>query len=291
MEQEGSGMNNDVRLTKVGRRKTLRQRVAENKKWQKASTVVLPVIFGMILVALWQGQIIHSWFHTDTFTLPLLNKIGSIMYDIKGKIWENTISTVTVAFFGLVFGSLLGYLIAMLAAMYPKIGTGGLSVIGAFASIPVVALAPVLNNWTKDVSKDASIRSMISKIIVVSLICAADMGLNAYRGLTEIKPFSEDLMAIYAAPKRVILWKLRLPNSVPYVFTALKVSVPASITTTIVSEYFAEYITGVGRQIRENIVLAQYSTAWAYIATACIIGVVAYIILMILQSILLRRYH
>ena len=284
-------MDRQVRLQKIGRKKSLRQRAKENKKWQKASTIVLPVIFGILLVALWQSQILHSWFNTDTFTLPLLDKIGGIMSDINDKLLANTISTVSVAFIGLVIGSLLGYLVAVLAAMFPKIGMGGLSVIGAFASVPVVALAPVLNNWTKDVSSVASVRSMVAKILVVTLICAADMGLNAYRGLTEIKPFSEDLMAIYAAPKRTVLWKLRLPNSLPYVFTALKVSVPASIMTAIVSEYFAEYITGVGRQIRENIVLAQYSTAWAYIATACLIGIVSYVILMILQSILLRRYH
>jgi NitT/TauT family transport system permease protein len=112
-------------------------------------------------------------------------------------------------------------------------------VIGAFASVPVVALAPVINNLTKDVSRDANLRSMVAKIIVVSLIAAANMTLNAYRGLTELKPFSEDLMATYAAKQRVVLFKLRIPNSLPYIFTALKVSVPASIMTAIVSEYFA----------------------------------------------------
>jgi NitT/TauT family transport system permease protein len=56
----------------------------------------------------------------------------------------------------------------------------------------------------------------------------------------------------------------------------------------MVSEYFAEYITGVGRQIRESIVLAQYSTAWAYIVTACFIGVVMYAVLLIVESILLK---
>ena len=162
--------------------------------------------------------------------------------------------------------------------------------VGAFASIPVVALAPVMTNWTKSISKDANIRSMVAKIMVVMLIVAANMGLNAYRGLTELKPYSEDLMATYAAKKRITLIKLRLPNSIPYIFTALKVAVPASIMTAIVSEYFAEYITGVGRQIRENIVLAQYSTAWAYIITACLLGVVSYVILMIIQNILLRKH-
>ena len=273
------------------RPKSLYRRAKENQKLQAALTVILPVFLGIVICILWQTQTLHRMFHTDTFTLPLLDRIGTIFIENISKIWENVIATMTVALIGLLLGSLLGYLIAMLAAFFPKMGTGGLSVIGAFASIPVVALAPVMNNWTKGVSSDASTRSMVAKILVVMLIAAANMGLNAYRGLTELKPFSLDLMAVYAAKRRTVFLKLQLPNSIPYIFVALKVSVPASIMTTIVSEYFAEYIIGVGRQIRENIVLAQYPTAWAYIATACLLGIVSYVILMVLQKILLRNYH
>ena len=83
--------------------------------------------------------------------------------------------------------------------------------------------------------------------------------------------------------------KLRLPNSIPYVFTALKVSVPASVITALVSEYFAEYRAGVGRQIRENILIAQYATAWAYIAVACLIGIILFVLLLMAESIFLRK--
>ncbi len=273
------------------RPKSLYRRAKENEKFQAAMTIVLPVFLGIVILILWQTQTLHRMFHTDTFTLPLLDRIATIFIENRVKIWENIVATMTVALIGLVLGSLLGYLIAMLAAFFPKMGTGGLSVMGAFASIPVVALAPVMNNWTKGVSSDANTRSMVAKILVVMLIAAANMGLNAYRGLTELKPYALDLMAVYAAKRRTVFQKLQLPNSIPYIFIALKVSVPASIMTTIVSEYFAEYIIGVGRQIRENIVLAQYSTAWAYIATACLLGILSYVVLVILQKILLRNYH
>lgn len=276
---------------KLKRRKSLYRRGKENARVQAVLTIILPILLGLVIFALWQGQILHKMFHTDTYTLPLPTKIGSIFMDNRDKIWENTVATVSVALIGLALGSILGYAVAILASFFPKMGKGGLSIIGAFASVPVVAMAPVLNNWTKDISNEASVRSMVAKIIVVMLVSAANMSLNAYRGLTELKPYAKDLMATYAAKKRVILVKLRLPNSVPYIFVALKVAVPASIMTTIVSEYFAEYITGVGRQIRENIVLAQYSTAWAYIVTACLLGVISYVILMIVQSILLRKHQ
>lgn len=273
------------------RKKTLYQRARDNKKFQKSLTVIMPVLLGLVIFGMWQGESLHKLLNTDTFTLPLPEKIVKIFSDNKDKIWINTLATLKVAGIGLLAGSLLGYLIAVIASIYPRGGKGGLSIIGAFASIPIVALAPVMNNWTKDFSKDADIRSTFAKILVVMLIAAANMTLNAYRGLTELKPYSEDLMATYAAKKSKVLFKLRIPNSLPYVFTALKVSVPASIMTTIVSEYFAEYITGVGRQIRENIVLAQYSTAWAYIMTASIIGILAYVVLMAVQALVLGKYN
>lgn len=110
---------------KLKRKKSLYQRGKENKKLQAALTVILPVGFGILIFALWQGQILHKMFHTDTYTLPLPTKIGSIFMDNLDKIWENTQSTISVAFIGLVLGSLLGYAVAILASFFPKMGKGG----------------------------------------------------------------------------------------------------------------------------------------------------------------------
>lgn len=252
-------------------------------------SVILPLLLGVILILLWQNQILHKLLHTDTFTLPLPSRIISIISENIGAIMNNVQATLIVTLVGLILGSLIGYLIAVIASIFPKWGSGGLTIVSAFNAIPIVALAPVMTNWTKDVSKDANIRSMVAKSLVVMIICIAAMSVNAYRGLTELQPYALDLMSSYAAKKRVVFFKLRLPNSVPYIFTALRVSVPSSVITAIVSEYFAEYVIGVGRQIRENIVIAQYSTAWAYITVACFIGIIMYGILMILESILLKH--
>ncbi len=272
----------------IKRRKNLFVRLHNNPKFHRFEGVLLPVLFGILIFILWQTQILHLLLHTDTFTLPVPTRIGAIIADNGGKIWTNVVATVIVAVAGLILGSLIGYLVAIVAAIFPKWGGGGLTVVAAFNAIPIVALAPVMTNWTKDVSKDASIRSMVAKILVVMIVSIATMSVNAYRGLTELEPFTLDLMDSYAANNMTKFVKLRLPNSVPYIFTALRVSVPSSVISAVVSEYFAEYIIGVGRQIRENIVLAQYSTAWAYIAVACAIGLCMYGILMIFEGILLK---
>ena len=57
----------------------------------------------------------------------------------------------------------------------------------------------------------------------------------------------------------------------------------------LVSEYFAEKVTGVGRMIRENILKAQYSTAWAYIAVACLIGIIMFAILLAIEALVMKK--
>jgi len=255
---------------------------------EKMMSLLYPAGFAMMLGVFWQTQILHKILGTDTFTLPLPSRIFGIMADNWVEILLNVRATMIVALTGLLLGSILGYLLAVLATALPKWGMGGLNMASAFSAVPIIAIAPIMNNLTKDVSSDPNFRSMVAKILVVMLTCTVSMSTNAYRGFIELKPFSKDLMKSFAASPKTIFMKLRIPNCMPYIFTALKVSVPASIISALVSEYFAEYIIGVGRQIRENIVLAQYATAWAYIITACILGILMYGILMTAETIMLK---
>lgn len=253
------------------------------------TTILYPVLFGVLIAVLWQTQVLHKILGADTFTLPLPGRILNIISDNTDSIMKNVYATVIVSLGGLVAGSLLGALLGVIATLFPKWGSGGLSIVAAFNAIPIIAIAPIINNLTKDLSDAADIRSMVAKIIVVMLTCMVPMSINTYRGLTEVKPFSEDLLKSYAAGRTTIFFKLRVPNCVPYVFNALRVSVPVSVISALVSEYFAEYIIGIGRQIRENIVLAQYATAWAYIIVACAIGIIMYVILLISEGITLKN--
>lgn len=255
---------------------------------ESITTVLYPVLFGVFILVLWQTQLLHKVLGADTFTLPLPGRIVNIIFDNMPAVLKNVQATVIVSVSGLILGSVLGYLLGIVAMAFPKWGYGGISIASAFTAVPIVAIAPILNNLTQDFSDDPNVRSMLAKMIVVMITCTVSMSINAYRGFTELKPFSEDLMKSYAASKTTVFLKLRVPNSLPYVFTALRVSVPASIISALVSEYFAEYIIGVGRQIRESIVLAQYATAWAYILVACVIGILMYAILLIAEGVILK---
>ncbi len=185
----------------IKKRKSLFHRLKDNHIVQSLSTVLLPILFGVIILALWQGEILHKLFNTDTNTLPLPSRICRIIIDNLPAIGENALYTIAVALIGIILGSLIGYLIAVVASIFKKWGAGGLTIVGAFNAIPIVALAPVMTNWTKDVSSDPNVRSMVAKTLVVMIVCIASMSINAFRGLTELKPFALDLMSSYAAKK------------------------------------------------------------------------------------------
>ena len=194
----------------IKKRKSLWRRLKENKVAQGVSSVLLPVLFGVLILALWQGQILHKIFNTDTNTLPLPSRICHIIIDNIPAFAQNALYTLLVAVIGLVIGSIIGYLIAVFAATFQKWGKGGLTIVGAFNAIPIVALAPVMTNWTKDISNDPNIRSMFAKTLVVMIVCIASMSINAFRGLTELKPFALDLMKSYAAKKSTVFFKLTI---------------------------------------------------------------------------------
>ncbi|HBP65089.1 MAG TPA: ABC transporter permease, partial [Desulfosporosinus sp.] len=88
--------------------------------------------------------------------------------------------------------------------------------------------SPIMNLWFST--------GMQQKIGVVTVVCMAAMALNAYSGLNNLNPYSIDLMHSVAANKWTIFTKLRLPNSLPHLFTATKINIASSIIAAIISE-------------------------------------------------------
>lgn len=275
--------------------KPKKPKLSERPAYSAVTSVLYPLLFGALIFILWETQLLQKMIGTTESILPTPSHIGSIIAQNSSKLIDNLLMTMIPTLVGLVLGSVLGYGIAVLASAFRKWGAGGLTIVSCFNAIPIVALAPVFNNLVKTVTSDITVRGMIAKILVIVVMCMSSMSINAYRGLTQIQPFGEDLLATYGADRGTVFRLLRLPNSLPYVFTALKVSLPLSVISSLVSEYFIDTVEGnqsrpgLGRMIRSNILNAQYATAWAYITFACALGIVLYILLMLISKRVLRN--
>ena len=168
----------------------------EESKIKKTLTgIIYPVAFGVLIFILWQTEALHRLVNTTEAILPTPSHIGRIIVDNFPILWGNLVATLMPTLIGLFLGSVLGYGIAVLAASFKKWGKGGLTIVSCFNAVPIVALAPVFNNLVKNFVSDIETRGLIAKMLVITVMCMSSMSLNAYRGLTEIQPFGEDLFA------------------------------------------------------------------------------------------------
>jgi NitT/TauT family transport system permease protein len=95
--------------------------------------------------------------------------------------------------------------------------------------IPKVALAPLFIIWFG--------HGLLPKIIIAMLIAFFPVLVNAVVGLRSIDPEIVELMDSIAANKRQMFWRVRLPNSLPYIFPALKVAALLAIVGAMVGEF------------------------------------------------------
>jgi NitT/TauT family transport system permease protein len=151
----------------------------------------------------------------------------------------------------------------------------------ALNSIPIVALAPVMNRWFV-----VPFAAKVSAVIVISM---GAMSVNAFRGLADLPDESLHLMRAYDATQWDIFKKLRMPASLPYVFTALKINVSVAMMGTIIGEYFNDRTSGIGFMIKTTLRIGnRKAEGWAYILAAAIISVLIYAVLTLIQRRVVR---
>jgi NitT/TauT family transport system permease protein len=242
---------------------------------ERFAKVALPTAVGLGFLAAWQLGIFHALLGLERFQLPVPSEIAQALASNLPKAAADCGFTVSGAFVGMAIGSLLGFGVAVVATVFPLWGYGGLVLVSAFNSIPIVALSPIMNRWFST--------GMGQKIGVVTIVTMAAMAINAYRGLNDLKPFSLDLMRSYVATRREVFFRLRLPNCLPSIFTALKINITSSMIAAIVSEYFASSTSGLGFAIKDNLRKAEMAMGWAYIAVASIAGIILFSIIVLLE--------
>jgi len=247
---------------------------------ERLKNLLWPVGFGIAFLAVWQIGGFHALLGLKRFQLPVPSEIVTTLAASLPKALRDCGVTVTGAVVGMVIGSTLGFLVAAVATVLPRWGYGGLVVVSAINAIPIVALSPIMNRWFSD--------GMVQKTAVVTVVTMAAMAINAYRGLNDLRPFSLDLMRSYAALPRTVFLRLRLPNCLPGVFTALKINITSSMIASIVSEYFASSTSGLGFGIKDNLRKAEMATGWAYIVVASVAGIALYLLILLVEKRALR---
>jgi NitT/TauT family transport system permease protein len=91
-----------------------------------------------------------------------------------------------------------------------------------------------------------------------------------------VRPSSIELMRSYAAGELEIFRRVRIPNSLPYLFSALKVASVLAMIGAVVGEYFGGSQDALGVQIKRDAGLFRFEQAWAAIMVASLLGIAFY---------------
>ncbi|MBV7328753.1 ABC transporter permease [Chloroflexi bacterium TSY] len=184
--------------------------------------------------------------------------------------------TLKEAMGGLAMGSVAGVLFALLTVRWVMAREALLPFAIAANSMPIIAFAPIMNNWF-------GLDNPFSKMAIVAIMTFFPMMINTARGLTLVDANSLELMHSYAASDAAILRKLRIPNALPYLFSGLKVSASLSMIGAIVGEYFGGPRIALGVFITQEAALFRFTSAWAAIIIACLIGITLYLIIVLVE--------
>jgi NitT/TauT family transport system permease protein len=184
---------------------------------------------------------------------------------------------------GLLIGATAGIVIGVVTARYRFMQDSLMPFAVAASSIPILAFAPIFNNWF-------GLDQQLSKAMVAAVLCFFPVMINTVRGLTNVDPRAVELLRSYATPESAVFRKLRVPNSLPYVFTALRLAVTLATIGAVVGEYFAAPRASLGQYIATYSAFLNFERSWAAIVFACIIGIGLYLIVAVLERLVMPWY-
>ena len=99
----------------------------------------------------------------------------------------------------------------------------------ASQTIPTTAIAPLFVLWFG--------YSIWSKVLVTVLMTFFPITITVYDVFQSTKREMEELMLSFNASKMDIFMKLKLPNALPYFFSAIKMAIPISIIGAAIGEW------------------------------------------------------
>ncbi len=233
------------------------------------------VVFVVVLAA-WEGLV--DGFNIQRFLLPAPSLIWTTFWRVLPDLTIATGYTAGNALGGLLLGAALGVIVALATARWTVINEGLMPFAVAVNAMPIIALAPILNQWF-------GLQNPLSKISVVALLLFFPVMINMVRGLTQVSPAALELMRSYAASDFTILRQLRLPNALPFLFAALKVGSSLSVIAAVVSEYFGGTQRALGQYISQRAGLFNFPEAWAGIVVACLLGLSLYGLVILIERV------
>jgi NitT/TauT family transport system permease protein len=185
---------------------------------------------------------------------------------------------------GFALGTLLGILIAIGIVHIKTLDRSLMPWIIASQTVPVLAIAPMVIV----VLAALDITGLIPKALISTYLSFFPIAVGMVKGLRSPEAMHLDLMRTYNATQAQTFWKLRLPASVPFLFTSMKVGVAASLIGAIVGELPTGAVAGIGAKLLAGSYYSQTIDIWAALFAGSVLAALLVAIISIVARIVER---
>ncbi len=196
------------------------------------------------------------------------------------SLWVDLAWTARAAILGFLLGTVVGVLLALIFMSSGIITRSLMPYVVASQTIPIVALVPAIL-----VSIGLGLRS---EVLISAYLAFFSITISTYKGLQSVQPLAFELMRSYAASRRQVFFKLRLPAALPFLFTGLKIGVTASLVGAIIAELPSGSSHGIGQALVAASTYSANIQLWSTMTAAAFLGLLLYGGVVLAERLLVR---
>lgn len=234
-------------------------------------------IFLFALLMLWQ---LGAMKVNASYILPTPIQILQKLWELREVLLTVHLpATMQVTVIGLVFSLVLGLGLAILMDVSPFWQKTLYPLVVASQTIPTTAIAPLFVLWFG--------YGMWSKVLVTVLMTFFPITITVYDGLQSAKVEMAELLLTYGANKRDIFFKIKVPCSLPYFFSAVKMAVPLSIIGAAIGEWLGAQ-SGLGYFSRRMMTQLDGAGVFAPIVLLSAVAMLAVALISLLEKRIVR---
>jgi NitT/TauT family transport system permease protein len=237
-------------------------------------------------------------FEVNERTMPHIHEMFGQLFEparrngplLISVLLDSAAFTAKEAAVGFLLGAAVGFVIAVVLSQSRLLQRGFLPYIVASQTIPILAIAPMVVVWVNP-KLPPSLAGWGAVAIIAAYLTFFPVVINTLRGLQSADPRAVELMRSYGAGRWSILWKLRVPASLPFLFTALKISAPAAVVGAIIGELPSSIQDGLAGAILNfnQYYVSSPPSLWATNIIAAALGIAFFTAVAIVEIFVVRR--
>ncbi len=239
------------------------------------------------------SDLVAATWSQDKPKLPAPHQVGV-------ELWETTVQknitskrslvyhawiTLSATLMGFGMGTVLGIMLAVGIVYNRVMDMSVMPWVIASQTIPILALAPMIIV----VLNAVGISGLLPKAVISMYLSFFPVVVGMVKGLRSPEVMQLDQMHTWHASASQTFWKLRLPASMPYLFTSLKVAMAASLVGAIVGELPTGAISGLGARLLAGSYYGQTIQIWSALVMAAALAAVMVALIGLIQRIVLKR--